>query len=207
MKSYKDYLTESKKTYEFKVKVAGDCPKDFAKQVKTALSRYHVEACSPGKNTPIQEIHSDFPNHKNVGISLFNVTLSYPTTSAQVLEAIAEKTSIASASIRVRTQLEEDELAINYKNMNQTGKAVLGTDYENENHQDLLGDKQTTNFLKELSKVPRTTGTQYTGANDEILAKSSPSEKGEGPAKLSKKANLSPIGSRKVKLPTAGGVK
>jgi dissimilatory sulfite reductase (desulfoviridin) alpha/beta subunit len=34
MKSFKDYLTESKKTYDFKVKIAGDCPKDCVKKIK-----------------------------------------------------------------------------------------------------------------------------------------------------------------------------
>ena len=34
MKSFKEYLTESKKTYEFKVKIAGNIPKDFATNLK-----------------------------------------------------------------------------------------------------------------------------------------------------------------------------
>ena len=55
MKSFKEYLTESKRVYEFKVKIAGNCPKDCASQIKTALSQFHVESCSAGKSTPIQE--------------------------------------------------------------------------------------------------------------------------------------------------------
>ena len=192
MKSFKDYLTESKKVYEFKVKIAGDCPKDCAKRIKEALSQYSVESCSPGKNTPIQETHQDFPELSNVGLSHFNICLKYPTTSAQVRSAIAEKCGISMNSIRVRTPLEEEEIALNYANQTKTSEAVLGKDYEASNNQKVFGDKQITSFLKELSKT-KTTGEQYKGVNDDILAKSAPTEKSEGPAKTKAKAGGSPL--------------
>ena len=192
MKSFKDYLTESKKVYEFKVKIAGDCPKDVAKKMKEALSQYSVETCSAGKNTPIQETHQDFPELSNVGLSHFNISLKYPTTSAQVRSAIAEKCGISLSSIRVRTPLEEEEIALNYANQTKTGESVLGKDYEASNNQKIFGDKQISNFLKELSKV-KTSGEQYKGVNDELLAKSAPSEKSEGPAKQNAKAGGSPL--------------
>jgi hypothetical protein len=34
MKTFKEYLTESKKVYNFKIKVAGDLPEDFEKNLK-----------------------------------------------------------------------------------------------------------------------------------------------------------------------------
>ena len=64
MKSFTEYLTESKKVYEFKVKLAGDY-ENAGEKIKSALAPYKVEKCSAGKRLPIAETHSDFPNVKN----------------------------------------------------------------------------------------------------------------------------------------------
>ena len=74
MKSFTEYLTESKKVYEFKIKVAGECPKDCASQVKKALAQYKVEKCSAGKSTPIQETQEEFPG---LEISHFKYTETF----------------------------------------------------------------------------------------------------------------------------------
>ena len=44
MKSFKEYLTESKKTYDFRIKIAGDLPEGADKMMKTALEKFGVEA-------------------------------------------------------------------------------------------------------------------------------------------------------------------
>jgi hypothetical protein len=96
--------------------------------------------------------------------------------------------------------MEERELAINNANAVKSGKSVLEADYEKEDNQKLVGDKHTMSLLKELGKRKKT-AEQYTGVNDAILAKKSPSEKS---AKNNTTINTkSPVGSRTVKLPTA----
>ena len=61
MKSFKQYLLENKQTYDFKIKVAGDCPEKATESIKAALTQYGCESCSSGKRTPIQETQIDFP--------------------------------------------------------------------------------------------------------------------------------------------------
>jgi hypothetical protein len=201
MKSFKEYLTESKKTYEFKVKIAGDCPKDCSSQIKAALAQYHVESCSSGKSIPIQERHSEFPEHKNFGMTIFDVTTAYPATSPQVRDKVAEALSLAHSSVKVKSIAEEKEYEINHAHDEKSGKAVLGTGYEPSNHQNLVGEKHMMGFLKELSQEKKT-GTEYTGVNDELLAKSSPSHKQPDTKSTNKKTGtVSAIGSKKVKLP------
>ena len=39
MKTFKEYLSESKKVYSFKVKVAGEIPEGFQDKLKTELDR------------------------------------------------------------------------------------------------------------------------------------------------------------------------
>ncbi len=51
MKSFTEYLTESKKTYEFKIKVAGDLSEDFSSDLNTAMEKFSVVKLGKGKLT------------------------------------------------------------------------------------------------------------------------------------------------------------
>ena len=201
MKSFKDYLTESKRVYEFKVKIAGDCPKDCAAQIKTALSQFQVESCSAGKRTPIQETQTDFPEHKNVNVTLFDVCTSYPATSLQVRDKIAEALKISHGTVKVKNIHEAAEDEINHKHDVKTGKSVLQADYEASDNQKMVGTEHAMSLLKELGKVKKE-GHLYTGANDALLAKSVPAEKSN--TKESKQNNTSPVGSKQLKRTTGG---
>jgi len=205
MKSFTEYLTESKKVYEFKVKIAGDCPKDCGKKIKEALAQFHVESCSSGKSTPIQETLVDFPDTKNTGMTIFDVCTSYPATSMQVQSILAEKLRIATSMLKVRNLAEEKEIALNNQHKTKSGKAMLGTDYENNNTEDLVGETHKMNFLKGLSKGS-SHHTPVTGYNDELLAKSAPKHAKETSTKQVKvKNNAVNIFTKQVNVPTAKG--
>ena len=53
MKSFNEYLTESKKTYKFKIKAAGELPEGFEDKMERALNKYEVVKFSKGSTTPI----------------------------------------------------------------------------------------------------------------------------------------------------------
>jgi hypothetical protein len=201
MKSFKDYLTESKKIYEFKVKIVGECPKDCASQIKAALAQFHVTGVSAGNRTPIQERHSDFPEHKNVQMSVFDVTTDYPANSVQIRERVATALGVAQSGVKVSTLSEEAEEEINHANDKRTNKAVGGTDYEDSDNSDLVGTKYNMKFLQELGKEKHQ-GTQYKGINDEILASGAPKPNKEKPGKqVETKTNFKNIFTKQVKLP------
>ena len=176
MKSLKAYIIESKQTYEFKVKVAGDCPKDCATKIKQALSQFKVESCSAGKSSPIQETQIDFPEEQNVGVTVFDVCTEYPATSLQVRDKIAEHCSIALSKIKVRNLKEVEEQELNHANDDASGEALLEKPLEEVNGQKLVGDKHVMSLLKELGSHTKKL-TQYKGVNEKILAKKTPSEK------------------------------
>jgi hypothetical protein len=177
MKSFKEYLTESKKVYEFKIKIAGDMGKDVAKKIKEALDCYKVESCSAGKRLPIAETHSDFPEVKNTSVTIFDVCLAYPTTSQVVRAALAERLKISADLLRVRNLKEEEEIAINHQHDKKSGESLLAKDdLEAVDGQKLVGDQHTMSLLKELNKIKHA-GEQVTGTNDALLAKSSPKGK------------------------------
>lgn len=177
MKSFKEYLTESKKVYEFKIKIAGDMSKDVTKKIKEALDCYKVESCSAGKRLPIAETHTDFPDVKNTSVTIFDVCLAYPTTSQLVSSALAERLKLSANLINVRNLKEQAEDTINHQHDNKSGEVLLGKDYEtSQDGQKLVGDQHTMSLLKELNKN-KTTGEQVTGTNDAVLAKSAPKGK------------------------------
>lgn len=176
MKSFKNYLIESTQVYEFKVKLAGDCPKDCAMQIKRALSKFDVANCSSGKSTPIQETQVDFPNHKNVSVTVYEVTTRYPATSLEIKSLIAQHANIAESCIRVLNEKEQAEEDLNHANDEASGEALIEKEYDKDNNQNLVGEKHTMSLLKELGKN-KTQGTQYKGVNDKLLAKKAPSEK------------------------------
>lgn len=201
MKSFKEYLTESKKVYEFKIKLAHEV-ENASEKIKQALSKYNVESCKEGKRTPIQETQVDFPEHKNISVSVFDVSTSYPANSAQVRAALAETLGLTETCIKVRTPGEESECALNHANDEKSGDALLGKDYTAEDNQSTVGNARAMELLKELSKV-RHELEQYKGVNDQLLASSVPNEKAAGPAIKEAKASKSPVGSSTVKKPTA----
>jgi hypothetical protein len=183
MKLFTDYLRETKETkkYAFKIKVAGDLPEHCEDCMETALQKYQVSKFSKGKSTPIQASLLEFPNIKNASMTVFEVELDYPTTSAVLSELLANSTGIARDCIRVRTPLEEANAAIEQENVvdeKTDKKALLSQDYAKENNQNLVGDKHTMSLLKDLAKTRKETQpVQYKGVNDVLLAKKLHQEK------------------------------
>jgi hypothetical protein len=157
MFGFKQYLIESKKTYSFRVKIAGDCPQKCEALMKDALVKHQCTKVSKGKRTPVQENPHDFPELKNMEVSLFDVECDYPATSQQVLDQIPTTLNLPLSVIRVRTPAEQAEADLNQENIYPNGKekgALLDKDYEtNTEGQKVVGDTHVSNFLKELEKI------------------------------------------------------
>ena len=198
MSTFKEYLSESVKTYEFKIKIAGDLPEGFDKAMKTALMKYDCSSISKGKRIPIQEAPLDFPEMKNTHVTIFDVSCRYPATTQTLTEYLVDQLKIARGGIRVRNTREQENIDDNVEAMNRIGtstEAILNKPYETESAQDQVGGKKVLNFLKELGKISHK-GDQVKGVNDDILAKSSPEEKSA--TNSDNMGTTSPIGSNKA---------
>lgn len=87
MKTFKEYLIESKQTYDFKIKLACDCSTEDIAKIKESLEKYKLESMSELKRLPIQE-SPEFPNCGPVEIKIFDVSLAYPVNDEQVKRAV-----------------------------------------------------------------------------------------------------------------------
>jgi hypothetical protein len=208
MKSFKQHLLESKQSYEFKVKIAGEPADEQLDKFKGSLDRFVVELFQRNTRTPIQETHVDFPEHKNISVTTYDIMLSYPATSFQVRQLASESLGLSECCVKVRNLKEQEEQELNHKFDEKSGKALLGKDYEKENNQHLSGQSNVMSLLKELNKVKHQ-GEQYKGVNDQLLAKKAPVEKAAVVSSKYDKSigTTSAIGSKQVTLPTAKGMK
>lgn len=189
MKSFTEYLTESTKTYCFKLKIAGDLEEDVQQKLQDALQKFSIVNLSKGKRTPIREVALDFPELENVSVTVWDVEIRYPTTQ-QVLEGyIASAVCCPLHCVKVRNL--NEPLEQYQENMTDETKEVLNKpELEDVSGQEFVGQKRATGLLKDIVNAKYE---QYKGVNDEILAKSLPEEKAA--EKLEDQASKSPIGS------------
>lgn len=150
MKSFAEYLTESKKTYEFKIKIAGDLSEGFSSELQSAMEKFAVVKMGKGKRTPIQEVPLDFPTLKNSHVTVFDLEISYPTTP-QVLETyICQVCGCPAGNVVVRTAnapSEEYQKQLEEKTENILGEPETAT----EEGQALVGEKHISSFLKDIA--------------------------------------------------------
>lgn len=155
MKSFKEYLSESKKTYTFRVKVAGEFSKDQENAMESILSKYDLAGFKKAGKTPIQELPLDFPRIKNAEVNIYEVTLAYPTTQFELTEYLATELKVSKDHLVVRSPNEPTE---QYQQVAQegSGEALL---FDNEykeapnNTEEFYGDKYNSGFVKELNDI------------------------------------------------------
>jgi hypothetical protein len=158
MKSFKDFLTESKKTYEFKVGIAGELPEGCDADMKTSLAKFDLVSLSAGKKTPIQERPLDFPNLHNMEVTYFDVVVNYPTTPQVLGEYIGHCCGVHASHIMVRTPgdiMEEYQAP----KTEEAYQAMLTTeDMGGESAQDNVGENRVMDLLKELEVARKERG-------------------------------------------------
>lgn len=192
MKTLKEYLTESKKVYPFKIKIACDLPEGFEAKFKTALAQYSVCRFEKTKTTPIQESPMDFPEVKNASVTVYEVDLEYPIISPEIVNILAGDFGMKESHIRVRGANEAD---IEYDPSVETkGPALLDTPYEKgEKFKNYFGDAYNKSFLKDLEKASKQRKKDLGQKDVKAGAKDA------GPDYGSKTS--SPVGSHQNKLP------
>lgn len=84
MKTFAQYLTESEKTFDYRIKICGDVPADFIKALKDQFKKFDPVSISEPKKTPIQSKLADFPNYSNESITIIDGVFRYPATPPQI---------------------------------------------------------------------------------------------------------------------------
>lgn len=152
-KTFKDYLMESKKTYPFKVKIAGEVTAEQEDCLKSLLAKYQVTEFKKAAKTPVQALPLDFPRLNNVEVNIWDVRLDYPVTSHELINYLGNGLRINEQFIVVRNPTEPSE---EYQRPSDSYDGALLTDSEykespNADFNDFYGDKYNTSFVKALN--------------------------------------------------------
>tara|TARA_Y100000385_G_scaffold263232_1_gene295525 strand:- start:457 stop:1011 length:555 start_codon:yes stop_codon:yes gene_type:complete len=150
MKTFTEFLTESKKTYEFKIGIAGDCPSECVQKMETALNKYRVLNLSSGKKTPIQERPLDFPQLQNMEVTYFEAEVEYPTTSQVLQEYLGNCCGVDQAYIIVRNANDPREEYQDPKADEPYDIKLTKEDMGGESAQESVGSNRVMELLKEL---------------------------------------------------------
>lgn len=155
MKTFKEYLAESKKAYPFRLKVAGELPENFEKNLKNCLS-----SCSPTlverSKTPIQSKPLDFPELENMEVHTFEVVCEYPITAPELAEHI--KQLVPETHFRVRNGGDPAEAEHAGFDLEPSGESVLEQPEMTVGKikaKDYFGDDFNKSFLKDLQKASK----------------------------------------------------
>ena len=152
MRSFTEILTESKKTYEFKIGIAGECPEDCVEKMETALKKYAVANITTGKKTPIQERPLDFPQLQNMEVTYFETELEYPSTSQVLQEYVARCCGCDQAHIIVRNANDPREEYQEMKDDAPYDTKLTTEDMGGESAQDSVAGNRVMSLLQELEK-------------------------------------------------------
>jgi len=84
MKPFAKYLTESEKTYNYRIKMVGDVPSEFVKELEGKLAQFDVVKMSKIKTAPVRKEIPDFPAFPNQPMSIVDVEFRYPAIEPQI---------------------------------------------------------------------------------------------------------------------------
>jgi hypothetical protein len=103
MKKFHQYLAESERTYDYRIKILGDVPPTFIKDLEQKLEQFDIVKMSGKKTTPVQRLLKDFPNEENDMVTSVDVSFRYPAIEPQI-QQLAQLLGFNPNRIRLLTQ-------------------------------------------------------------------------------------------------------
>lgn len=153
---FKKILAESKKTYKFKLGLAGELPENINDTLKTALSKYEIVSLSKGKKTPIQERPLDFPKLQNMEVTYFDAELAYPTTPDILEQYVCLVTKMSNSHVKAMTNTQHQDYPTDKKEEPYVAKLESPLEQADKNAQNQVGQKRIIEILKQMEKDRKT---------------------------------------------------
>jgi len=149
MKTFKEYLAESVKTYQARIKIAGDLPENFEKNLKDFVGKYEVVDFKKTASTPVQEHPHEFPRLKNQEVTMFDLETAYPVGYQQLESVLKDEFGLAGDHIRVKHPTDPTEIKPEEKEYE---PKLTDADYKDDTKADkpLFGDEYNMSMFKEL---------------------------------------------------------
>jgi len=145
MKNFKEYLAESERTYNYRIKIVGDITKDWIKQLESKLQQFDPVKIGAAKTTPVQAMIPDFPKHKNDAVTSIDCEFRYPAIEPQIKQ-IARLLFIDENRVIMQTTAYDNSIDKEMKQYAEQPESVLtDTDYpeDDKEQKELINDYST----------------------------------------------------------------
>ena len=110
-RTFTSYLTESDRTYHFRIKLANMPEGAVVDSIETALEKYELKSLSKPKKTPIQEHPMDFQTINNAEVHIMDAEVKYPTTADVLFNYLADSVGIPHKHLVVINKDHPEEIA------------------------------------------------------------------------------------------------
>jgi NACalpha-BTF3-like transcription factor len=150
MKSFKELLVESQKTYKFKIRVAGELPEGFEDRLKIHMKKFEVVSIGAGKRAPITERPLDFPQLQNIEVTTYEVEIKYPTTSHILEQYVVQNCMVPHSHVTVRGEFDPIEEQQSQQEPTEYQTLLTTEDMGGVSDQPNVGVNRVMDLLKEL---------------------------------------------------------
>ena len=124
MKTFAEYLTESRKTFDYRIKIAEDTTPEFMKGFEQKLKQFDVVKMTAPKTTPVQKTLADFPQYNNESMTFMDVTFNYPATPPQITQ-IAQLLGLDPNRICIQDRVYAERMDVERERQDEESKNLL----------------------------------------------------------------------------------
>ena len=124
MKPFARYLAESERTYNYRIKVVGEVPAGFFKELKDKCAQFDVVKMSEPKSTPVRKVIPDFPEFPNQSMNIIDVEFKYPAIEPQIKQ-LAQILGLDPNRIVMNTEGYENSLNVENTKIEDQNKDLL----------------------------------------------------------------------------------
>jgi hypothetical protein len=159
MKTFKQYLQESKQTYTFRIKLANPISDENMDRIERHLAKYDVASVSAPKKLMLQSTPYDFPQLRGYEIHVIEFVTNLPASAYQIQTEIQSLLGLSDGFMKVRSDKEplEQQEQQSLGGAAEVAESVLADadykDAEKVDGSDYFGDKYNTKFVQELLKL------------------------------------------------------
>ena len=154
MKTFHQYLAESERTYDYRIKILGEVPPDFIKNLEEKLGQFDIVKLSRPKTTPVQKLLKDFPGQENQSMTFMDVSFRYPAIEPQV-QQLSQLLGVNPNHVRLQTQAYDESISKEIDEINAQNKDLItDTDYPapNAEQKELKADYSANPYQHQVLK-------------------------------------------------------
>lgn len=153
MKSFSDYLMESKKKYNFSIKLAFKPDSALLDKIESALGRFDLDSFGKVQSLPIKKTDRNFPKLVNPEIYQMQIVLNYPASNEFVKNALIQvgilDETVAVVSTDHEASVDAEDTGIE---SNTSDEVLLDKDINSgpktADQKDLMGDDYNKKLVK-----------------------------------------------------------